>query len=74
MLQATETELNVRTISKINGFLKDKKSKLVLYTYDSYLLDVHPMEIDLLNDIKILIEEAGFITKMEIGDNYSDIK
>jgi hypothetical protein len=32
------------------------------------------MEIGLLNDIKILIEEAGFMTKMEIGDNYSDIK
>ena len=74
LLQATETELNMKSISKLNKYLSDKKTKLVLYTYDSYLLDVHPMEIGLLNDIKILIEEAGFITKMEIGDNYSDIK
>ena len=74
MLQATETELNVRTISKINGFLKDKKSKLVLYTYDSYLLDVHPKEFSLLNQIKILIEGNGFKSKVEIGDNYSEMK
>ena len=74
LLQATETELNMKSISKLNKYLSDKKTKLVLYTYDSYLLDVHPMEIGLLNDIKILIEEAGFITKMEMGDNYSDIK
>ena len=74
MLQATETELNVRIISKLNGFLKDKKSKLVLYTYDSYLLDIHPQEFSLLNQLKILIEGNGFKSKVEIGDNYSDMK
>ena len=74
MLQATETELNVRIISKLNGFLKDKKSKLVLYTYDSYLLDIHPQEFSLLNQLKILIEGNGFKSKVEIGDNYSEMK
>ena len=74
MLQATETELNMGIISKINGFLEDKKTKLMLYTYDSYLLDVHPNEFNLLYDLKILIEGNGFRTKVEIGDNYSDMK
>jgi hypothetical protein len=73
MLQATETELNVRIISKINGFLKDKKTKLMLYTYDSYLLDVHPKEFSLLNHLKILIEGNGFKSKVEMGDNYSEM-
>jgi hypothetical protein len=73
MLQATETELNMNIVSKLNSFLLDKKSKLILYTYDSYLLDMHPDEFKLLCDLKILIEGNGFIAKMEIGDTYSNM-
>ena len=47
---------------------------MVLYTYDSYLLDIHPTEISVLNDLKILIEGNGFPTKVEIGDRYSEMK
>jgi len=74
LLQATETELNMKILSKVIQFLEDKKSKMVLYTYDSYLLDIHPTEISVLNDLKILIEGNGFPTKVEIGDRYSEMK
>ena len=56
------------------NYLKDKESKMVLYTYDSYLLDIHPDEISVLNDLKILIEGNGFPTKVEIGDTYSEME
>ena len=74
MLQATETELNMRILSKVVDYLKDKRSKIVLYTYDSYLLDIHPEEFGILQNLKILIEGNGFPTKMEIGDRYSEMK
>jgi hypothetical protein len=54
--------------------LEDKQSKIVLYTYDSYLLDIHPTENKLLKDFQILIEGNGFPTKVEIGDSYSEMK
>ena len=34
VLQATETELNMKILSKVIQFLENKKSKMVLYTYD----------------------------------------
>jgi len=74
MLQATETELNMKILSKVMEFLKDKRSKMVLYTYDSYLLDIHPTENKLLKDFQILIEGNGFPTKIEIGDKYSEME
>ena len=55
-------------------FLKDKKSKMILYTYDSYLLDIHSDDFDSLQNLKILIEGNGFPTKVEIGDRYSEMK
>jgi len=74
LLQATETELNMMILSKVVDFLEDKQSKMVLYTYDSYLLDIHPDELSVLNDLKILIDGNGFPTKIEIGDRYSEMK
>jgi hypothetical protein len=73
LLQATETELNMSILSKLVKYLEDKESKMVLYTYDSYLLDIHPNEIGLLNKLKILIEGNGFPTKVEWGDTYSNL-
>ena len=73
VLQATETELNMVILKKMMEYLKDMKSKMVLYTYDSYLLDIHPTEIGLIKDLKLLIEGNGFPSKVEIGITYSDM-
>jgi len=39
MLQNLETEFNMEIIQKLNSFLREKTSKLILYTYDSFLID-----------------------------------
>ena len=70
----TETELNMKILSKVMEFLKDKRSKMVLYTYDSYLLDIHSDDFNSLQNLKILIEGNGFPTKVEIGDRYSEME
>jgi len=74
LLQATETEFNMVILSKIHKVMKNMKSKVVLYTYDSYLFDIHPDEFNVLKDLKILIEENDFPTKVEIGDTYSTLQ
>jgi len=73
VLQSTETELNMVILLKLMEFMKDMKSKMVLYTYDSYLLDIHPTEIGVLKELKILIEVNGFPTKVEAGNRYSEM-
>lgn len=39
ILQSLETEFNASFISKINDYLYTRNSKLILYTYDSFLID-----------------------------------
>jgi len=74
LLQATETELNMMILSKVMGYLEEKQSKMILYTYDSYLLDMHPDELSVISDLKILIEGNGFPTKVEAGIRYSNME
>ena len=44
ILQATETEIAVTALMLVNRYLKTKKTKAVLYTYDSILFDFHKSE------------------------------
>ena len=39
LIQAHETELNIKTIIELQRYLLDKKTDLVLYGYDSFLFD-----------------------------------
>ena len=39
LLQNLETSMNVRILWEIIKIIKNKKTKLVLYTYDSFLFD-----------------------------------
>ena len=68
LIQSMETEQNVLIIKKIQNMLKDYQSKLVLYTYDALLFDIHPNEISLLNIIKELMI---YPVKCKTGHNYN---
>lgn len=75
ILQATETEINLSVISDIFKFLSDKyNSKLVLYTYDSYLFDIDRSELHIITELNKIISKYGFLTKFEIGNNYNNLK
>jgi hypothetical protein len=39
IIQSTETSHNVEMLGEILKYLQDKKTKLVLYTYDAFLFD-----------------------------------
>ncbi len=74
ILQASETEFGIHALSSVNEYLKDKKTKAVLYTYDSILFDVHKNDKkQTLIHIKTLMENNKFPTKCYIGQNYNDM-
>jgi hypothetical protein len=56
IIQSHETSNNVAMLDNILNYLKDKKTKLVLYTYDAFLFDYSKEDgTQLLTDIKSLI-------------------
>ena len=75
-LQAFETEMNFEILSDALKRLTNTKSKLVLYTYDSYLLDFCLDDgKQLINEFKNLIECNGaFPSTIAYGLNYNDLK
>ena len=44
LIQLAETEMNMGVVSDIKKLLEGKKSKLVLYQYDSFLFDFDPKD------------------------------
>ena len=70
IVQNTETVFNVVQFSAVINFLKDKKTKIILYTYDSILLDYDSSET-LLNSITSLLK---FNYSTKTGHNYAEIK
>ena len=74
LLQATETELNIRTMKRVLAFIKQTKIELTLYTYDSFLFS-YPMDVDTsqAKKLKELIEMGGFPIKASWGTDYSKL-
>jgi hypothetical protein len=70
IVQNTETIFNVVQFSAVVNLLKDKKTKIILYTYDSILLDYDSSE-NLLDSITSLLK-FNYSTKS--GQNYAEIK
>lgn len=74
LLQASETEFSIQSIDRVNEFLKTKKSKVVLYTYDSILVDVSKDDgIDTLRRIKSTMIDNQFPVKCHAGLNYDEL-
>ena len=75
LIQLAETESKMDVITDIIELLKDKKSKLVLYLYDSFLFDFNKEDgKNLIVDIKNIIERKGkYPTKIKVGQNYHEM-
>ena len=71
MIQAYETEQNTFIMESVQEELKDYQSKLILYTYDALLFDIHPDETHLLKTIK---NTMVFPVKCKTGHNYNNMQ
>tara|TARA_R110001592_G_scaffold11341_1_gene56303 strand:+ start:12460 stop:13719 length:1260 start_codon:yes stop_codon:yes gene_type:complete len=71
LLQNLETAMNIRILWDIFKSLKGRKTKLVLYTYDSFLFDFDKSERDLIDEVKQIINNNKLQIKESYGDTYN---
>ena len=87
LIQAYETETNIKKILSIQDYLLNKKTKLILYGYDSFLFDFSETDgVETLKQIKKVLEdkydlptnrvdyEPYFMTKSKMGLNYGEMR
>jgi hypothetical protein len=72
IVQNMETKENVEKIEEITKYLENKKTKLILITYDSFLFDFSADdEKQTLIDIKNILQKGDMIVKHKYGKDYS---
>jgi len=69
-VQALEVVKTIPKLRAITKYLNNRESKLVLYTYDSVLLDVAPGD-DISRVFGILTEYGKYPTRIYTGQNYN---
>jgi len=75
LIQLSETEYNMKMFSKLIPFVEKHKSRLVLYNYDSVLIDFCMEDgVDFLKKVKEIMENDKFPTKVKYGTNYHEMK
>jgi hypothetical protein len=76
VIQSGETFYNVGSIVGLHKYLATKKSSIILYTYDSVLIDYSRDDgKETLLQIKLLLESTfGFKVKAKYGTNYNNLK
>ena len=70
VLQNLETAMNIRILWDIFKSLRNRKTELVLYTYDSFLFDFDEGEEDLIDEIKQIIKKYKLQIKESYGSDY----
>ncbi len=76
LIQLMETESNMSMLTELIPKLKGYKSKLVLYSYDSFLFDFHMEDgLDFIKMVKGIIEMGDrYPVKVAKGSNYHEMK
>lgn len=75
LLQALETEINYMKMDDIFKCFEGKMSKPILYTYDAFLIDLHPIERDeIISSVKSAMERGGFPVRVYEGSNYNNLE
>ena len=75
-IQLMETENNMRVLSTLIPAIKKYKSKLILYSYDSFLFDFNMEDgLNYLKKVKKILEQDGkYPVKVSWGINYHEMK
>ena len=70
LMQSLETSRNILILKEVLRFLKDKKTKVVLYTYDSVLFDFSKEEKNILDDLEnVLSDDSKYPVKFKFSEN-----
>ena len=77
IIQSQETELNCEMLRNVLDLTKDTRSKVILYQYDSILIDFYKDDgrgRQLLLDVKKIMEKDKFPVSIQIGSNFHEMK
>jgi hypothetical protein len=72
-LQEMETSINLMVLDKIIPKLKNKKTKIVHYVYDSILIDFSKEDQNIIPEIISIFGKFGFIVEGKAAKNYNEI-
>ena len=56
VVQSKETSTNVKLLEKVFDYLKNKKTKIVLYTYDAFLFDYNKEDNNIIQELINILE------------------
>ncbi len=73
MMQLTETEEAVARVNRVCEYLDMFQSKVILYTYDAILLDVHNDELDIMENVAQKLSNGGYPVRQYRGHNYNEL-
>ena len=74
-IQSYETESNIEKIKKINKYLEKCNTRMMLYTYDSFLFDLDRTEgFRTVLQIKKILEDNKYPVKVKAGLNYGSMQ
>ena len=75
-IQLMETENNMKVLGELIPKISEDKSKLILYSYDSFLLDFNMEDgLNYLKKVKKILEQNNkFPVKVSWGLNYHEMK
>jgi hypothetical protein len=74
VIQSIETEFNILILNEVLKYMQNLKSKIILYMYDSILLDLHISEKNILNDITNIMSKNNRPVSLKYGKNFHDMK
>lgn len=76
LVQFMETERNATVLTKLGGLFERKQSKIVLYNYDSILLDysAHDGRELLIEAIKIMEQAGRFPVRVKYGKTFGTME
>lgn len=74
-IQCHETEVNSLMLGRLNDYLFNVESDIILYTYDSLLINYKLSDgKNVLRKIREIMETGKFPTSMKYGFNYNELK
>lgn len=74
ILQATGVEIVCSHLSKLLEYLSDKDTEVILYLYDSVLLDYNPSDDTDLGRVKEIMEGKKLTVNLEEGERFGEME
>ena len=66
---------DLNSFKKLNSFLKSRSTRMILYTYDSFLFDLDRSEgLKTILQIKEILQDNKFPVKVKAGLNYGSMQ